>query len=157
MALFSWSDEFSVNNKFIDNDHKHLIKLVNDFHDAIGQGKSHVTLGKALNNLIVDTEKHFKWEENVMQGMHYAEFLEHKSEHDRLTREVVELKQQLVAGETNFSIKLSMYLHDWLFKHILKEDRRLAQAITERPKRAYRRRCSDSCQTGQFSTLSMPE
>lgn len=67
-----------------------------------------------------------------MQGMYYAGFLEHKEEHHKLTTKVFELQNQFIAGDTSLSVVLSMLQYDWLFEHIVKVDKKLAQAIRER-------------------------
>ena len=56
MALFAWSDDLSVGNSFIDGDHKKLITMINNFHDAMEQGRGNDVVGKVLNNLVIYTK-----------------------------------------------------------------------------------------------------
>ena len=129
MALFSWNDELNVGNAFIDADHIKLVKLVNDFHDAMEQGRGNEVIGKVLNNLVIYTKAHFNREEAEMQRIKYPRFLAHKQEHDKLIKEVGELQASFVSGKAMLSIKVSKFLRDWLLTHIQQTDKQLAQAL----------------------------
>ncbi len=129
MALFSWSDELAVGNKFIDDDHKKLVKLVNDFHDAMEQGRGNDVIGKVLHNLVIYTKEHFAREEAEMQRIKYPKHLAHKQEHDKLIKDVAELQAGFMSGKAMLSIKVSKFLRDWLLTHIQQTDKHLAQAL----------------------------
>jgi len=131
MALFEWSDELSVGNQFIDSDHKKLIKLVNDFHDAMEQGRGNEVIGKVLNNLIIYTKEHFQREQDEMQKIKYPRYLAHKLEHEKLIREVMDLQENFSSGKALLSIKVSKFLRDWLLTHILQTDKLLADALRQ--------------------------
>jgi hemerythrin-like metal-binding protein len=130
MALFTWNEQLSVGNGFIDGDHKKLIKLVNDFHDAMEQGRGNDVIGKVLNNLIIYTREHFTREEVEMQRIRYSRYLAHKQEHDKLIREVLDLQANFANGTVMLSIKVSKFLREWLVNHIQKTDKILAEALT---------------------------
>lgn len=131
MAIFFWSDNLSVGNRFIDKDHRRLIALLNTVYDAMNQGKGPDVVGEVLDELVQYTQKHFKREEKVMQTIHYAGYAEHKEEHDKLTAKALDMQRKFVSGETKLSVDLLQFLFDWLFDHILKIDTKLAQAIRE--------------------------
>jgi hemerythrin-like metal-binding protein len=129
MPFVSWTDELSVSNSFIDNDHRKLINLVNELHDAMGQGHGKEILGKILAELINYTQEHFKREEEHMRKIGYPDYAIHKIEHDKLLKEVKELEEKFKAGNTMLSVKVSSFLRDWLVNHIMKSDKNLAIAI----------------------------
>jgi hemerythrin-like metal-binding protein len=129
MPLLAENAVLSVGNAVIDNDHRHLISLLNDLHAAIGEDSAHDVHGTVLSDLIEYTQEPFKREESVMQAMHYAEFFEHKQEHEKLTREVLDLQSKFISGEKRISVSLLQLLIDWLFQHLVTVDNKLAQAI----------------------------
>lgn len=129
MALFAWDDELSVENKFIDDDHKRLIKLINDFHDAMEQGRGNDVIGKVLNNLIIYTREHFRREEEEMKRIKYSRLMAHQIEHEKLLKEVMDLQSNFASGKVMLSIKVSKFLRDWLRTHIQQTDKLLAGAI----------------------------
>lgn len=129
MALFSWTEDLRVNHDFIDNDHKKLIKLVNDFHDAMEQGRGNDVIGKVLNNLVIYTKEHFRREEAEMQRIKYLKFSEHRTEHDKLIAEVTEFQSNFNSGKLMLTIKVSKFLRDWLRTHIMQTDKLFAEAL----------------------------
>jgi len=129
VAFFTWSDELSVGNTFIDADHKKLVDMVNKFHDAMSQGKGGSVVGIVLDNLIVYTREHFHREEVAMERIGYPLFAEHKREHDKLIQEVQDLHESLAAGKTMLTIKVAKFLKDWLTVHIKETDQLLSKAL----------------------------
>ena len=129
MALFAWSDDLSVGNTFIDEDHKKLVAMVNSFHDAMDQGRGSEVIGKVLRNLVIYTQEHFGSEEAEMQRISYPRYSVHKAEHDKLIREVTALQSGFAKGNTMLSVKISIFLRDWLLNHIKQTDQLLAAAL----------------------------
>jgi hemerythrin len=129
MALFAWNDDFNVGSKFIDDDHKKLVKLVNDFHDAMEQGRGNDVVGKVLHNLVIYTKEHFQREESEMLRIKYPKYLAHKLEHDQLISEVAQLQKSFADGRAMLTVKISKFLRDWLVSHIQQTDRLLATAL----------------------------
>ena len=131
MARMTWSDDLSVGNEFIDNDHQTLIGLINEFHDAMAQGKGSEVLRVTLGNLIKYTAAHFKREEEEMVRIGYADAIAHCSEHEKLIREVLALQKRFSEGNVLLTVKVSQFLSDWLVNHIMKTDKALGIAIRQ--------------------------
>ena len=131
MGSFAWNDNLRVGNTFIDNDHRHMIALMRELHAALEEKKGREVLESMLSDLIQYTQEHFKREEDVMQGMRYAEFVQHKQEHERLIYQVLLLRKRFADGEVAISGELSTFLYEWLFDHILKVDKKLAKTIRD--------------------------
>ncbi|MFN3309093.1 MAG: bacteriohemerythrin, partial [Anaerolineales bacterium] len=68
MSLITWSDEFSVNIKEIDNQHRQLIEMVNQLQRAMKEGKGAAALNDILQRLIDYTDYHFSTEERMMEA-----------------------------------------------------------------------------------------
>jgi hemerythrin len=123
MALIAWEDKLSVNIKEIDEQHKNLINLVNEMHDAMKAGKGNDTIGKVLSGLVDYTKMHFATEERLMNAHGYPEYLKHKKEHDDLTRKAVDLQNQFQSGKAVLNLEVMQFLRDWLTKHIMGTDK----------------------------------
>lgn len=124
--LFPWSDTYSVKIGVIDMQHKNLANVINELHQAMvgGQGKQQVV--KSLSSLIKYTQIHFKTEENFMVSHQYPDYMNHETEHDRLTKTVREFQDKFQRNEVGLTIDVMEFLKNWLSKHILGSDQRYA-------------------------------
>jgi len=129
MAYFEWKNDLSVGNEFIDRDHRKLVEMVNALYDALAQGKANDVMGKVLNNLIIYTKEHFQREEAEMQRIKYPQFGLHKLEHEKLIKEVEQLKKKFNDGAALNPVQVGSLLGDWLRNHIVKVDKQLASAL----------------------------
>jgi hemerythrin len=123
MALITWSDTLSVSIKEIDEQHKKLVTMVNELHSAMGAGKGKEMMGPILSGLVDYTKTHFATEEKYMQKYGYPKYLLHKSEHDNLTKQVIDLNTQYQAGKAVVTVTIMNFLKDWLTKHIQETDK----------------------------------
>jgi hemerythrin len=124
MALITWSDDLSVNIGSIDNQHKKLVALVNNLHDAMSTGKGQQALGKILDELIEYTKTHFVTEERLMTAHSYPGYLSHKKEHDGLTQQVLSVHRDFKSGKPVITVEIMRFLKDWLSTHIKGTDQK---------------------------------
>jgi len=124
MALISWNQDLSVQVAQFDNQHRELVRLINELHDAMAQRKGSEVLGKVLSSLVDYTTKHFAAEEKLMKQHSYPGYLSHKMEHDTLTRKALEIKTKFDSGKMVVSVELMNFLKDWLTKHIMGLDKK---------------------------------
>ncbi|MFH7320684.1 bacteriohemerythrin [Desulfurivibrio sp. D14AmB] len=124
MALFSWKEEYSVNIKEIDDQHKELVAMINELHEAMMQQRAKDVLGKILNKLVAYCAGHFATEERLMQANGYPDYAAHKVKHDKMTAKVLALQSDLKANKLNLTVEVSQFLRDWLDKHILGTDKK---------------------------------
>jgi len=125
-----WNDRFSVGVGMIDSDHKQLIGLVNQLHDAMRAGHGKDVLGKTLDGLIDYTKGHFGREEAEMSRHAYPQAAAHKAEHTALAKKVLEIQAQFKSGDSAvLSLQVMSFLRDWLINHISKTDMALGQFL----------------------------
>jgi hemerythrin len=132
MALISWSDALSVNIKELDDQHKCLIELVNNLHDAMKTGKGNAVIGPILSDLLSYTSFHFATEEKYFQQYAYPEFPRHKKEHDALTQKTKALNASYREGKLTITIEVMTFLKDWLSNHILISDKKYSSFLCSR-------------------------
>ncbi|MEW6117819.1 MAG: bacteriohemerythrin [Nitrospirota bacterium] len=124
MALMTWSDALSVNIKEIDEQHKKLVGMINDLHDAMKVGKGTDVTGAILTGLVQYVATHFATEEKLMKAHSYPEFLKHKTEHENLTKQALELQKQFGEGKPVLTVELMNFLKNWLTNHIQGTDKK---------------------------------
>lgn len=130
MAFFPWTDDLAVGNAAIDDDHRKLVKMVNDLYAAMQRGNGNDVIGKVVHNLALYTQQHFAREEAEMRRIQYSRSMQHKQEHDRLLKQVAELQGEFAAGKAVMTLAVARFLGDWLAHHIKGSDVQLAAAIT---------------------------
>ena len=126
MALMTWNEQLSVNIKQIDDQHIKLVKLLNSFHDAMKLGKGKEAMGKTFSELLDHTVYHFGTEEALFKKYAYPASASHKTEHEALTKKVVELNERFSRGEPVISAETMAFLKDWLQEHIMGSDKKYA-------------------------------
>jgi hemerythrin len=124
MAIMEWSPTFSVKIKKFDDQHKKLVDLVNQLHDAMKAGQGNAMLGVVLQSLISYTATHFKEEEQIMQTHGYPDLARHKSEHEKLVNQVLDLQKKFQAGGGVLTMTVMSFLKEWLITHIQGEDKK---------------------------------
>lgn len=131
MALIVLTDDLLVGNTFIDGDHRKLVKLINEFHEAMAAGKGNDVVGRVLNALVVYTKEHFAREEAEMARIGYPATITHKREHTKLLLEVDKFHAGFMSGKTMLTMPVSKFLKDWLINHINQTDKAFARALNK--------------------------
>lgn len=131
MALLSWNESLSVGVREIDEQHKQLIKMLNDMHEAMVRGEGSSVLKPVLNGLIQYTRSHFATEERYMKQFTYPGLAAHKEEHDALTWKVQDLQQKFEAGHTLITVETFTFLKTWLVTHIQGTDKKYSPFFAE--------------------------
>ncbi|QLC50877.1 hemerythrin family protein [Methanolobus zinderi] len=132
MALVTWSDKYSMNIKEIDEQHKNLVRMINELHDAMLNAKSkEVALG-IINEMAEYTQYHFSTEEKYMVQYKYPEYAAHKKEHDKFIQQVGDFKKDYESGKAGLSFDLLNFLKNWLVNHIQESDKKYSPFFNEK-------------------------
>jgi len=127
-----WKDEYSVGITHIDQDHKKLINLLNQFTVAYDHAMSEEFEKKALEELIAYTQYHFEREEKLMSDNDYPDFEAHKAKHQEMIKQVSTFVD-LYNEKGHDALKdISEYLTVWLISHINGTDKEYSQYLNER-------------------------
>ena len=126
MAFIQWSENVSVDNFIIDQQHKKLVEMVNSLYDAMSNGTGSDILEDIIESLISYTQNHFAHEERFMQSIGFPELAQHKRLHQDLSRKVKDIYARISSGQHVSSVSLANFLKDWLTAHILCDDQKYA-------------------------------
>ncbi|HRY16332.1 MAG TPA: bacteriohemerythrin, partial [Candidatus Competibacteraceae bacterium] len=127
--LITWSEDFSVNDPEIDQQHQQLINMINALHEAMLVGKGKNVMGKLLDQLIQYTAQHFKYEEGRMEAGHYPDLAEHRKKHAGLVSKVLEIQKKMKSGKHLVEMETMRFLKAWLTEHIQRSDKKYAPYI----------------------------
>lgn len=124
MAMMEWSPAYSIKVKKFDDQHKKLVELLNQLHDAMRAGEGSAAQIAVLQSLVSYTGTHFKDEEQMLQTNGYPDFARHKGEHDKLVKQVLDLQNRIQSGSHIPTLSLLSFLKEWLITHIQGEDKK---------------------------------
>jgi hemerythrin len=127
IQFVQWTHELSVGVEEIDEQHKVLIKIINEMHEAIRLLRSKETVGEILGRLIEYTRIHFAVEESLMRILNYPGYEDHKAQHEELLIGVFDLKKKLADGKAAVGFELMHFLKRWLTKHIMESDHQYSE------------------------------
>jgi hemerythrin len=131
MSLVEWSDDLSVQVVEIDEQHKKLVEMLNDLHEAMRAGRARDKLGEILDGLIQYAEYHFSTEEEYFDRLEYPDAEAHKREHRDFVKQVSEFKAGFDRGSVLLSVTVMNFLVDWAKYHIQGIDRSFGPSLNE--------------------------
>lgn len=118
MAFITWNKDFSVGVAEIDKQHQKLIGMVNELHEAMGEGRGLDALEATFNGLTDYIQKHFSHEEALLRKFNYPDLDMHCLEHKVLTRQVGKLRTRYDSREHLITRTVMYFLKEWLTHHI---------------------------------------
>ena len=124
--LVTWNESWMVGVQEIDAQHKHLVSLLNQLHQALSQGKGKDVLGGILDSLVRYTKAHFAAEERLMQQCGYPDIVAHQQTHVQLTDKVLYFQRSFQSGQVAMGVEIMQFLGSWLQGHIRGTDKKYA-------------------------------
>lgn len=128
MSLLIWSSNYSVRVNSMDEQHRRLIDLINQLHDAV-QHNNTSSVRIVLSALVDYTRTHFADEECLMQTHNYPALTQHKAQHQKFTAQVIEVQKQFLAGKQDIGRDTLAFLKEWLINHIMATDKSYGQYL----------------------------
>lgn len=125
--LIAWDDSLSVGIDEIDEQHKVLVRLLNDLNQAIKEHHGNEACLAILDRLVDYTRIHFAVEEALMRIFEYPDYENHKAEHEELVEEVLAMRHEITHEERRISFKLLHFLKMWLTRHIMDSDKEYSE------------------------------
>ena len=137
VAVVSWSDNLSIGIELIDSQHKHLVALTNQLFQACTRGgdKRDTVFKNVMSQMVEYVRVHFTAEQELMHRINYPHYAEHKSEHDKLIRKVLETTNNYDKGKKFVPNDFVRFLKDWIVSHIAHTDKMIALYITAQKKK----------------------
>lgn len=122
-----WTNDLSVNNVEIDNEHKKLFNLLTSFYDGIKNNSPKLQLQELINGLLDYTKTHFAREEAYMIRIGYPEFEDHKKQHEEFIEKAQAFHTKISDGKMILSLEVTNFLKQWLVNHIKGTDQKYAR------------------------------
>lgn len=130
MADFvSWDSSYDVKIEIVDKQHRHLVALMNELYDAcLGErGALEQKFKDVMKELVDYVLVHFKDEERIMESVKYPRLQEHRQKHQDFVKAMLGSVNAYTSGKQFVPNTFVRFLRDWLFNHILIEDKELSR------------------------------
>lgn len=122
MSRLQWSDDYSVGDAEIDQQHKALFNLIDRLED---HDMDETALSITLEKLECYVQEHFLAEEEILKSCHYPQFDAHLRQHDEFRDWLNMLRGNFSSQQEDSHIiggNVHDFLRDWLLTHILTAD-----------------------------------
>jgi len=135
MDKFAWTEEYSVNIKEIDDQHKRFFEITNSIIDLIG--KENLTKEetiKSLQDLGDYAFYHFSTEEKYFDKFGYSDAPIHINAHNNYREAVSDFFEKINEASADFKQmagEMASYSGNWLLTHIMVVDKRFTKFFNE--------------------------
>ncbi len=133
--MIEWNDSLIINHDEIDEQHKELIRMLNEIDAAIDSEDFNYT---NIVNLVAGLERyvktHFDYEERLMFEYSYPYIAEHTKEHNVFRDKLQNTYVLEIDSPKEFYHEMSEYLMQWLTQHILKVDKQFSRYLSDNKK-----------------------
>ena len=136
-APLIWNDSLMTGVPEIDEQHRILVHTFNEASEKLRVEASPEVLDAITQDLLGYALYHFETEELLMRDTGYeatddADARRHLAEHRNFSTQVLAVRDRLKAGIPIPPHELLVFLNNWLVKHIMHTDMRLAAFILAR-------------------------
>ena len=134
---FEWTNDISVGNVDIDNQHQKLLLQINIILNDIIKGVDVKEVESAIGFLDSYIKEHFSYEEDYMKKINYPHLNDHIKMHQEFITKYYEFKKEFNKGEKKEKIisDIESYIGEWWINHIGKEDKKYYLFFEEQKKK----------------------
>ena len=131
MTCIQWNQSYNVDVKEIDDQHQHLVDVMNKLCDSMDGGVEDFVISEILDELSKYAFIHFETEEKYFHEFGYEKTDEHIAQHKVFSVKVGTLKKDLEKGESSVSSETIAFLGKWFADHVLKYDKEYVSLFHE--------------------------
>jgi hemerythrin len=129
MSVLEWTPELETGVFEIDLQHRSLVAIANQLHDAIRAGRAGRTVEWMLEELALYTRFHFETEEAYMRRYGLDNQERHRVEHGELLSAIKRFRRKLKAGDDRVQDDVLEFLSRWLDQHLRGADRQFGAEV----------------------------
>ena len=132
MAFLVWEPSFSVGIWEIDRQHRLLIGLINQLHEAVLGADPEKNPQAIFSAMVECLRNHFRFEEAYLERLGYKDIGVELASHRELLDQLAHMRQLFDAGPLTVSPEPVNFLKEWVTTHILQCNQGYAQLAAMR-------------------------
>lgn len=125
MSFLKWKAEYSVGVQSMDDEHRHMIELINDVYEELRGHPDADSIEQFLGDVYHAIAAHFALEERLMRESAYAEYAAHKEDHEELLDQIRDMMDAVSSNGEQGLAMLEQRLSAWFGNHFATFDARL--------------------------------
>ena len=129
MAFSVWDEMYATGIDSIDDQHKHLISLLNRMFEALLQKRGKEEVSYVIEEMNRYAEYHFQTEESLMERAGYSDLAEHRIFHDAFISKVNDFLFKYNQNDEALSAEVTIFLTNWLNEHLSTIDQKYVPAL----------------------------
>ena len=129
MNYLQWREEFSIGVDSVDFEHQELMDMINMIYAELDNRRDVEEIKRTMGEVHAEISAHFALEERIMRYARYAEFEEHKNDHENLLDQIRTMMEAIENDPENALDVLSETLADWFRSHFVTFDARLHRGL----------------------------
>lgn len=122
ISSVKWTQELSLNNENIDEQHKKLFALTNELIMHSDADAHSEIINETLYELLQYVDIHFSEEEEMLEKVGYPKLEEHKKIHRSFTKKIAMFCRDVVRGKAHIAEELLVFLTGWIYQHTSIDD-----------------------------------
>jgi hemerythrin len=122
MEKLNWKNEYSVGVEKLDNQHRHLLEIVNKLIEHPDTAANPNLVSEILTEMLNYAREHFSDEEELMQEYGYTEAEPQRKQHAYFLKTTAELSIRALNDKQSLPPNILEFLGNWWVIHILKWD-----------------------------------
>jgi hemerythrin len=134
MPVIEWVEALSVHVDEIDEEHRGIIEIINDLHDALLSSRTselNDARTRALDTMEEKVSSHFATEEAFMARIGYPDLKSHREKHHAFLELLRQHRKNLQDGVILLNSELMKTLANWFVDHELGEDQKCSSFYSE--------------------------
>lgn len=132
MESFKWGPQFLTNIPEVDEQHRALVVMINDYGKALSEDRiTEDYIYSTFRELARYAQFHFDTEERIMAkaGIDFRHIESHLNQHSNFVNDISDLIDTMNVENADDTRSLFEYLVHWLAYHILGADKNMAQQL----------------------------
>lgn len=121
--LITWSEEYELGFKTVDEQHEKLVDLINKLYNAFMLAEANEVISGILDDMLDYTVYHFKAEEDFFEAQGYSDSEKHKKEHELFVEKTKGFVEKFSQNDADLTYDVMNFLRGWLLAHILGSDK----------------------------------
>jgi len=128
-AWIEYHDSYLIGVSEIDDQHRHLMRLLNHLNLAVVNKEGNEEINRQLDTLVAYTKLHFDTEDRLMEQYNFPDKASHDLLHEHLTDLLATIVESLQQGNEQLALRL---VKDWVLGHVQSEDKTLGIFLVAR-------------------------